>query len=153
RLDARKCISYLTIESSADIPRELRAPIGNRIFGCDVCQSVCPYNRSGEKRVPDPELAPRAALSLVSLVEQLELTSSGYKRFVKGTALGRVPRNQLARNAAVALGNSARIEAVSPLLTAAQTHVSEQVRAHATWALGELGHRHGLAKARAALEH
>lgn len=152
RLDARKCISYLTIESSADIPRELRAPIGNRIFGCDVCQSVCPYNRSGEKRTPDPALIPRPELSVVSLIEQIELTSSRYKRFVKGTALNRVSRNQLARNAAVALGNSACAEAVSPLLAAAQTHVSEQVRAHATWALGELGHRHGLALAREALD-
>ena len=151
-LDARKCISYLTIESSADIPRGLRASIGNRIFGCDVCQSVCPYNSSGEKRHFDPELAPRTALSVVSLIEQLQLTSSRYKKFVKGTALNRVSRNQLARNAAVALGNSAKVEAIGPLLLAAQNHPSEQVRAHATWALGELGHQHGLSPAREALE-
>ncbi len=152
QLDARKCISYLTIESSADIPRELRAPIGNRIFGCDVCQSVCPYNGSGEKRRSDPELAPRAALSVVSLIDQLQLTSSRYKKFVKGTALNRVSRNQLARNAAVALGNSAKKEAIAPLLLAAQKHPSEQVRAHATWALGQLGHQHDLAPAREALQ-
>ena len=138
-LDARRCISYLTIENAGPIPRELRAPIGTRVFGCDVCQEVCPFNASGTPREHAPELAARDALDRVDLVALLELGAAGYRKLVRRTALRRVSRDTLARNAAVALGNTRDRWAISPLARAVASHTSALVRAHAAWALGELG--------------
>jgi epoxyqueuosine reductase len=147
-LDARRCISYLTIELRGTIPRELRASIGTRAFGCDECQAVCPYN-AGQERASAPELQPTPDGGLVDLVEWLELGSAAYRRLVKGRALARASRQRLARNAAVALGNSGDRRAIEPLARALSTHPSPLVREHAAWALGRLG---GEAAA-AALEH
>jgi len=138
-LDARRCISYLTIENAGPIPRELRAPIGTRVFGCDVCQEVCPFNASPAPRERAPELSARAALAAVDLVALLELGAAGYRKLVRRTALRRVSRDTLARNAAVALGNTRDRRAVAPLGRAVLSHTSALVRAHAAWALGELG--------------
>jgi len=138
-LDARRCISYLTIEHDGSIPRELRAPIGERVFGCDVCQEVCPFNATRAPKPRAPELAPRPELAFVDLVALLELGSAGYRKLVRRTALRRVNRFTLARNAAVALGNSRDVRAVAPLARALAEHRSALVREHAAWALGELG--------------
>lgn len=138
-LDARRCISYLTIENSGSIPRELRAAIGTRVFGCDVCQDVCPFNASPNPKARAPELAPRAALEAVDLVTLLELGAAGYRKLVRRTALRRVNAATLARNAAVALGNSGDPRAREPLLRALHGHKSALVRGHAAWALGRLG--------------
>src|SRR6185369_9893643 len=138
-VDARRCISYLTIESSGPIPRDLRPLIGNRVFGCDICQEVCPFNASAEGRPSAPELAPRANLSAPDLIGLLELGSARYRQLVKGTALRRTHRAQLARNAAIALGNSKDVRAVIPLARAVAAHTSGLVRGHAAWALGEIG--------------
>jgi epoxyqueuosine reductase len=148
-LDARRCISYLTIENPGPIPRELRARIGTRVFGCDVCQEVCPFNASSSPRPRAPELAPRAALDTLELVSLLELGAAGYRKLVRRTALRRVTRDILARNAAVALGNTGDVRAVAPLERALASHRSPLVRAHAAWALGELGEQ--AARARPAL--
>ncbi len=137
-LDARRCISYLTIELRGPIPVELRSKIGERIFGCDVCQDVCPFNASAADKPSATELSPRPSLESPDLVELLELSSSGYRRVVEGTALRRVSRARLARNAAVALGNSKDPRA-RPALERALSHASPLVRGHAAWALGELG--------------
>jgi len=136
-LDARRCIAYLTIEHRGVIPRELRALIGMRVFGCDVCQDVCPYNAAAEKHPASPDLAPRPELLAVSLPELLELSASGYRRLVRGSALERATRRMLQRNAAVALGNSGRSEAAPALLQALGSS-SDLVRGHAAWALGQL---------------
>jgi epoxyqueuosine reductase len=138
-LDARRCISYLTIELKGAIPRELRGLIGQHVFGCDICQDVCPWNQSRHAPAGDAELGRREALLAPDLVSLLFLTSSGYRRLVAGTALSRVSRARLARNAAVALGNSHHAAAEEPLARALETHSSELVRAHAAWALGALG--------------
>jgi len=138
-LDARRCISYLTIENAGTIPRELRAAIGTRVFGCDVCQEVCPFNASATPKPRAPELAPRPALEVVDLVALLELGAASYRKLVKRTALRRANRETLARNAAVALGNTADEGAVLPLARALDEDPSALVRAHAAWALGELG--------------
>jgi epoxyqueuosine reductase len=138
-LDARRCISYLTIETSGPIPRELRPLIGVRVFGCDVCQDVCPFNAAAEGKPSAPELAPRPQLSAPDLIELLELGSARYRQLVKGTALRRTHRAQLARNAAVALGNTQDLRAVIPLARAVSAHTSALVRGHAAWALGEIG--------------
>jgi epoxyqueuosine reductase len=138
-LDARRCISYLTIELKGSVPRELRPLIGQHVFGCDICQDVCPWNRSRHAPPADPELGKRPELIDPDLIELLFLTSSGYRRLVRGTALARVSRARLARNAAIALGNSHHPDAEAPLTRALATHSSELVRAHAAWALGALG--------------
>jgi epoxyqueuosine reductase len=138
-LDARRCIAYLTIEHQGSIPRELRAAIGTRVFGCDVCQDVCPFNASASPRPRAPELAPKPALDAVDLVALLELGAAGYRKLVRRTALRRVNATTLARNAAVALGNSGDPRARPPLVRALREHRSALVRAHAAWALGRLG--------------
>jgi epoxyqueuosine reductase len=138
-LDARRCISYLTIEHAGPIPRELRARLGTRVFGCDVCQEVCPFNASSTPRPRAPELAPRPALATADLVSLLELGAAGYRKLVRRTALRRVGRDTLARNAAVALGNTGDARAVPVLARALASHRSALVRTHAAWALGELG--------------
>ena len=154
-LDARRCISYLTIELNGSVPTELRPLIGQHVFGCDICQDVCPWNHSRRAPPRDAELGQRAALSAPDLVELLFLTSSGYRRLVRGTALARVSRARLARNAAIALGNSRHPTAEAPLARALMTHSSELARAHAAWGLGALGLPlgEGLCALRHAQEH
>jgi epoxyqueuosine reductase len=138
-LDARRCISYLTIENRGPIPRELRAAIGTRVFGCDVCQDVCPFNASANPKPSAKELSPRPALEELDLVGLLELGAAGYRKLVRRTALRRVNASTLARNAAVALGNSGDDRAREPLLRALRGHKSALVRGHAAWGLGRLG--------------
>jgi epoxyqueuosine reductase len=138
-LDARRCISYLTIELQGPIPRELRPLIGRRVFGCDVCQEVCPFNAASARKPGAAELAPLPELDPVDLVALLELTASGYRRLVKGSALRRASLARLARNAAVALGNTGDPAAVAPLSRATLEHKSALVRGHAAWALGRIG--------------
>jgi epoxyqueuosine reductase len=137
-LDARRCISYLTIEHTGVIPLEHRASIGTRVFGCDVCQDVCPFNASTAARPSESELSPRADLAPVDLIGLLELSSAGYRKLVKRTALRRTSRETLARNAAIALGNCRSVEAEAPLARALSGHAAPIVRGHAAWALGEL---------------
>jgi epoxyqueuosine reductase len=138
QLDARRCISYLTIEHHGVIPRHLRGPIGTRIFGCDICQDVCPYNAGAGPEGLIPEVRPRGELIAADLVEWLELGSAAYRKLVKHSALGRAPRRVLKRNAAVALGNTKHPDAIAPLSRALSNDSSELVRGHAAWALGEL---------------
>ncbi|HET9933499.1 MAG TPA: tRNA epoxyqueuosine(34) reductase QueG, partial [Polyangiaceae bacterium] len=136
-LDARRCISYLTIEREGEIPRELRAPIGNRVFGCDVCQETCPFNAS-PSRPEASALGRREALASPDLVALLNLGSAAYRKLVKRTALRRASRTTLQRNAAIALGNSADERALDPLCVALANHADPIVRLHVAWALGEL---------------
>lgn len=139
-LDARRCVSYLTIEHGGAIPRDLRAGIGTMLFGCDICQEVCPFNaRAPDRHPPDPELAPlddqRGAPDLIRI---LSLGSNQRRRYVDGTALRRANREKLLRNACVALGNAGDHRAI-PALERALDDRSPIVRAHAAWALGALG--------------
>lgn len=142
-LDARRCIAYLTIEYTGIIPRELRAPMGTRVFGCDVCQEVCPYNASPQPRAVLSELTPRAELDPIDLVALLELGSASYRKLAKRSALRRTNRSTLSRNAAVALGNTHDPRAAAPLTRAVSEHPIALVRGHAAWALGELGEQAG----------
>jgi epoxyqueuosine reductase len=137
-LDARRCIAYLTIEAEGVIPHEFRRAIGTRVFGCDACQEACPYTAADKARTLEPEAVPRNGLSVADLVHWLELGSAGYRKLVRRTALTRAHREQLSRNAAIALGNSADPRAIEPLKRAVLGHPLELVRAHAAWALGEL---------------
>jgi epoxyqueuosine reductase len=135
-LDARRCISYLTIEHQGSIPRELRAAIGTWVFGCDVCQEVCPFNAgAGEPAGLQPRSAEHALPDLVALAAR---GANQLRQFVKRTAMRRVSREVLLRNVAVALGNTGSPDAI-PALASLLQHASPLVRGHAAWALGQLG--------------
>ena len=151
-LDARRCISYLTIEHRGAIPRELRRALGTRIFGCDVCQEVCPFNAAAPARIaPDAGLAltVRAAeKSAPDLIRTLGLGAAQMRQLVRGTPLRRAGRDGLLRNVCVALGNAGDPAAIPALARAMAGDRSSLVRGHAAWALGQLGARDVLAAAR-----
>ena len=137
-LDARRCISYLTIEHKGPIPSDLRPLMSNWIYGCDICQEVCPWQRFAQ---PSPEEAFHpASLDNVAplLSDLLQLTEASFAERYKGTALYRVRRERLVRNACVAAGNSGLPELAGYLIPLLRD-TSPLVRAHAAWALGQLG--------------
>jgi epoxyqueuosine reductase len=131
-IDARRCISYLTIELRGPIPAEFRPLLGNWVFGCDDCQTVCPWNESGEATARGSFLQPE-------LTELLALDDKTFRERYGDTAVARTKRAGLARNAAVALGNTGNPRAVEPLARALAEESSDLVRAHAAWALGRIG--------------
>lgn len=165
-MDATRCISYLTIENRGAIPEELRPRIGNRIYGCDICQEVCPFNGRFAQPSDEPGYAPRGpgerpvgvealppgdsrplspspihpgtnSPHLIDLLE-MALDEGRWESFSRGSAIRRAGREGFARNICVALGNWGSSAAV-PVLTAALSDPSLLVREHATWALGRLG--------------
>ncbi len=129
-LDCRRCISYLTTALKGPIPRELRPLVGNRVFGCDDCQQVCPWNRFAQP-TGRQQLAP-PLLDLIRLAESL------FQQQFGDTPIGHIGRERLLRNVAVALGNWAAPEAAPPLKQAL-TDPGPLVRGHAAWALGQIG--------------
>jgi len=149
-LDARRCISYLTIELRGPIPRELRSSMGNWVFGCDVCQEVCPYNRvlvaqtaasagrnpvhegglcGGSRDFQSPE---------IHLAELLVLDDAGFRSWFRGTPVLRAKRRGLVRNACVAAGNTGD-PALVPALVSLLVDAEPLIRGHAAWALGRIG--------------
>jgi epoxyqueuosine reductase len=145
-VDARLCISYLTIELRGPIPRELRPLIGNRVYGCDDCQDVCPWNRFAVSTTEEG-FRPREGNLMPELAPLVDLTPAEFNHRFKGSPIRRARRDGFVRNVVVALGNSRQPEAVSPL-TRSLSDCSALVRSHAAWALGRIG----TADARAALE-
>jgi epoxyqueuosine reductase len=144
RLDARRCISYLTIEHAGSIPLELRALIGNRIYGCDDCQLVCPWNKFAQRSAL-PDFDERVGLTGQQLQTLFSWTQAEFLRFTEGSAIRRIGHERWLRNLAVALGNALRAALqnspdASMLQAALQTHSqhsSEVVREHVQWALGQ----------------
>ena len=134
RLDARRCISYLTIELKGSIPVELRPLIGNRIYGCDDCQLVCPWNGFAQTTV-EPDFAVRHGLDDKSLVELFAWDEAEFKAKLAGSAIYRIGHEQWLRNIAVALGNATRSDAVISALKFRAGHPSALVREHVAWAL------------------
>jgi epoxyqueuosine reductase len=133
RLEPRLCISYLTIEHRGPLPVALRARLGNWIFGCDVCQEVCPWNDDQTRATPvNDALMP-------SLAELMALDNDGFRRRFARSAINRTKRRGLLRNAAVVLGNSGNREAIPVLAGSLATEPEPLIRSHAAWALGELG--------------
>jgi epoxyqueuosine reductase len=146
-LDARRCISYQTIEHRGVIPRELRIPIGTRIYGCDTCLEVCPWNRFA-RQGRQLLLAARGDLGEVPLEELLRLTPARFAALFKGTAIKRIKLTGLLRNACVAAGNSGDARLVPALLDLA-AGAAPLGRAHAVWAVFRLGEGRQLAAAQA----
>lgn len=138
RVDARRCISYLTIELRGPIPRDLRAPIGHRLFGCDVCQSVCPWS-SRERPQPWEAFVPRPEASTDLALFFLTADRDAFLERTRRSPLRRAKRHGLARNAAVVLGNRGDRSAVAPLAHVLQEDPEALVRGHSAWALGVLG--------------
>ena len=131
-MDARRCISYLTIELKGAIPETLRSGLGDHVYGCDVCQDVCPWNVRFARALDEPALAPRAE---IDAVEMLALDDAGFRERYRGTAVTRAKRRGLARNAAVVLGNRGDASALPALERAASEDPDPVVREHAAWAI------------------
>jgi epoxyqueuosine reductase len=137
RLDARRCISYLTIEHKSAIPEEFRKPMGNRIYGCDDCQLFCPWNREAPTTT-EPDFAVRNGLDSPRLVDLFALSKDEFLALTEGSAMRRVGYAQWQRNIAIALGNSPGGEEVKRALKAGLGRVSAMVDEHIHWALDQL---------------
>jgi len=134
RLDARRCISYLTIEHDGSIDEELRPLIGNRIFGCDDCQLVCPWNKFA-RRADEPDFRVRNDLDKATLVELFAWEEDEFLRRSEGSAIRRSGHERWLRNIAIALGNAPTTPEVLTALASRRDHPSKVVREHVEWAL------------------
>lgn len=136
-VDARRCISYLTIELRGWIPRDLRPLMQTWVFGCDICQDVCPHNALVKEGLHE-EFAPRRDVAFPDLIELLHIDDAAYRQRFRHSAIKRTKRQGLRRNAAVALGNLKDARAVPALMQALWDN-DPIVRGHAAWALGQIG--------------
>lgn len=144
RLDARRCISYLTIELKGSIPLELRPLIGNRIYGCDDCQTVCPWNKYAQRAVL-PDFDVRNGLDQAALVTLFAWSEDEFNRYLEGSPIRRIGHQRWLRNVAVGLGNALAAGAspgpIRAALESRMGHGSALVREHVGWALEQLGNR------------
>lgn len=136
KLDARRCISYLTIELKEAIPEAMRPAIGNRIYGCDDCQLVCPWNRFASQS-PEADFRPRHSLDDASLVELFRWSEEEFLNRTEGSAIRRIGYECWLRNIAVALGNAPATPEIIGALESHRNHPSELVREHVAWALAQ----------------
>ncbi len=137
-VDARRCISYLTIEHKGPVPEEFRQALGNRIYGCDDCLAVCPWNKFAEAAQANKAFLPRAELAAPMLVELLALDDAGFRKLFSGSPIKRIGRNRFVRNCLYAAGNSGDEALVAPvraLLGDADPVVADAAR----WAAARLG--------------
>lgn len=135
KVDARRCISYLTIELKESIPEDLRPLVGNRIYGCDDCQLVCPWNRFTKIVSQEPDFSPRNRLDQASLVELFAWSEVEFRERTAGSAIHRIGFERWSRNIAVALGNAPTTPEVVAALEARADDPSEMVCEHVAWAL------------------
>ena len=133
-VDARRCISYLTIELRGSIPEEFRPLMGNRIYGCDDCQVVCPWNRFANF-TDENDFAPRHGLDTPELIELFQWTEAEFLQRTEGSAIRRIGHDCWLRNIAVALGNAPASRQINDALQSRRQHTSEMVREHVEWAL------------------
>ena len=137
-LDARRCISYLTIEHKGPIPEEFREGIGNRIYGCDDCLAVCPWNKFAAAAARNIAFAPRAELTAPELADLLALDDAGFREVFSGSPIKRIGRDRMVRNCLIAAGNSGD-PALRPAVAALVTDPDPVVSEAADWALMKLG--------------
>ena len=140
RLDARRCISYLTIEHKGPIPLEFRRAIGNRIYGCDDCLAVCPWNKFASAAQANRAFLPRAELAAPRLAELLTLDDAGFRHLFSGSPIKRIGRDRFVRNCLIAAGNSGDAGLLGQVKALA-SDPDEAVAEAARWAAGELGAR------------
>jgi epoxyqueuosine reductase len=136
RLDARRCISYLTIELAGSIPEEFRRAIGNRIYGCDDCQLVCPWNKFA-RPAAEKDFAVRHGLDHSQLAELFAWSEADFEEKTSGSAIRRIGYERWLRNVAIALGNAPASPEVIAALAAREQHPSAMVREHVQWALAQ----------------
>jgi len=134
QLDARLCISYLTIEHHGSIPENLRPMMGNRIYGCDDCQIFCPWNKFAQP-TPENDFSPRHSLDSPELVELFAWDEETFMARTQGSAIRRIGHDRWLRNIAVALGNAPASQQVTDALESRREHTSAMVREHVEWAL------------------
>jgi epoxyqueuosine reductase len=137
RLDARRCISYLTIEHKGPIPEEFRVAMGNRIYGCDDCLAVCPWNKFADAAAANRAFFPRAELVAPRIADLLQLDDASFRQVFSGSPIKRIGRDRLVRNACIAAGNSGDPKLL-PQLTALSADASSVVQEAAQWAVGRL---------------
>ena len=137
RLDARRCISYLTIEHKGPIPLEFRESMGNRIYGCDDCLAVCPWNKFAAAAQANLAFAPRAELTAPALADLLALDDAGFREVFAGSPIKRIGRDRMIRNCLIAAGNSGSVALVEPV-RALLYDPDEVIREAAEWALARL---------------
>jgi len=138
RIDARRCISYLTIEHGGAIPEELRPMMGNRIYGCDDCLAVCPWNRFADAAAANRAFLPRAELAAPRLADLLALDDAAFREMFAGSTIKRIGRNRMIRNCLIAAGNSgdaALIASIEPHLSDSDPVIADAAR----WALDQIG--------------
>jgi epoxyqueuosine reductase len=138
RIDARRCISYLTIEHDGAIPEEFRSAIGNRIYGCDDCLAVCPWNRFAEAAAANRAFLPRAELAAPRLADLLALDESAFREMFAGSPIKRIGRNRMIRNCLIAAGNSGDA-AMEPVVRSHLQEPDPVIVEAAQWALDQLG--------------
>ncbi len=141
QVDARRCISYLTIELKGSIPEDLRALMGNRIYGCDDCQLICPWNRFA-RISKEADFSPRHNLNAQHLIDLFNWTEEQFLRNTEGSAIRRIGYQQWLRNIAVALGNAPASISIRSTLTNKVNHASELVREHVFWSLNQKYNNH-----------
>lgn len=136
QVDARRCISYLTIENQGPIPTEFRKAMGNRIYGCDDCQLICPFNKFG-KPTKENDFEPRHHLDAASLVTLFQWTEAEFNERLQGSAIRRIGHRNWRRNIAVALGNAPTRDEVVDCLRSQLESSDELLREHVAWALAQ----------------
>ena len=139
-VDARRCISYLTIEHKGPIPEEFRAAIGNRIYGCDDCLAVCPWNKFADAAAANRAFVGRAELAAPELGDVLALDDAGFRELFSGSPIKRIGRNRMVRNAAIAAGNSGDLRLIGRLEALVRDEDAVVAEA-ARWAIGRLSGR------------
>jgi len=137
QLDARRCVSYLTIEHQGPIPRDLRQGVGNRVYGCDDCLAACPWNKFADQARANRAFLPRAELAAPRLADLMALDDAGFRQVFAGSPIKRVGRDRMVRNALVAAGNSGEPALADPVARLLVDPASA-VRGAAAWALGRL---------------
>ena len=139
KLDARRCISYLTIEHKGPVPEEFRAALGNRIYGCDDCLAVCPWNKFADTAHRHMKLAPREELTAPRLAQFLQFDDAGFRAFFSGSPIKRVGRDRFVRNCLYAAGNSGDAS-LAPIVRRLSADSAESVADAALWAAARLEH-------------
>jgi epoxyqueuosine reductase len=138
-IDAKRCLSYLTIELKTEIPHELRSLLNEWIFGCDICQQVCPWNQRNAKPIEDETFNPRSGVPAPDLLAELKLDPVGFNKKFKGSPVKRTKRRGYLRNIITYLGNTG-LKELTPRMTSLLINEDEPlIRQHTAWALGQIG--------------